>query len=246
MTKTLVAAAMAVSCLGLAQKAAAQTATGVIRGVVWEEYYGDRVPDTEVTVVHEATGLERKTTSDDKGRFAFAGLPRGTYTILARRKGYRTDEVRHVPLAAGRVLVFHSVLDCGEGERFPDLVDWRERSKPPVPLLKKRNQASDERMKDSFRKHLRETFAGTEWFSVVEVVDLSYVGNAAVVDTHTTLGAEEQRTARDVCRGLYPTLGELQADKVYVAIWSGLNTVLTRCYVTFTSDDQHASDLEFY
>lgn len=51
---------------------------------------GGVVPEAEIAVMNEETGLQRSALSDGAGRYAFAQLPPGTYTLAAVKEGFES------------------------------------------------------------------------------------------------------------------------------------------------------------
>ena len=51
---------------------------------------GGVVPEAEIAVMNEETGLQRSALSDGAGRYAFAQLPPGTYTLVAVKEGFES------------------------------------------------------------------------------------------------------------------------------------------------------------
>src|SRR5690242_1061587 len=66
----------------------AQTATASLSGAVVDQN-GAAVPGVAVAVTNAGTSLERNTTSNDSGNFTFPLLPPGTYTLTAKRDGFK-------------------------------------------------------------------------------------------------------------------------------------------------------------
>src|SRR5947209_8426325 len=54
---------------------------------------GAVVPAVKVTARNTATNLTRETQSDEQGRYAFPGLPIGTYEVTATYKGFQTTKI---------------------------------------------------------------------------------------------------------------------------------------------------------
>jgi hypothetical protein len=54
---------------------------------------GAVVPNVQVSARNTATNLTRETQSDDQGRYAFPGLPIGSYEVTATYKGFQTTKV---------------------------------------------------------------------------------------------------------------------------------------------------------
>ena len=82
-----------------APSAAAQTPTATVRGIVLDQTDA-RVPGAQVTVTREDTTETRRMASDGEGRFAFAELPSGRYTIEAQMQGFSAFRQR-AQLAVG-------------------------------------------------------------------------------------------------------------------------------------------------
>jgi Carboxypeptidase regulatory-like domain len=66
----------------------AQSSTGTLRGQV-QDVLGGLVVGGTVTAT-DAAGVGRTATTDDEGRYAFAGLPPGRYTLLVESPGFET------------------------------------------------------------------------------------------------------------------------------------------------------------
>jgi hypothetical protein len=83
-----------------ARLSAQGTETGSIVGTVTDPARAV-VPQAEVTVTNEATGVERSAKTNDAGLYDFAALPVGTYTIRVTKAGFATTEIPHIPLSVG-------------------------------------------------------------------------------------------------------------------------------------------------
>lgn len=75
----------------------AQTATGTLSGTVVDEN-GAVVSGVAVSVMNPATSLERNTTTNDAGFFTLPLLPPGTYTLTARRDGFKIIRAENIVL----------------------------------------------------------------------------------------------------------------------------------------------------
>jgi hypothetical protein len=60
-----------------------------ISGTVTDQS-GAAVPDVEISVTQNATGLKRTATSDSKGFYIIPDLPLGPYKLQATKMGFRT------------------------------------------------------------------------------------------------------------------------------------------------------------
>jgi len=88
---------MKIACLLVLAAAAAwgQVASATLGGVVLDE--SDAVvAGADIVATQPSTGFSRATVSDPRGGYAFDSLPPGTYTITARRPGFRGYEARAV------------------------------------------------------------------------------------------------------------------------------------------------------
>ena len=73
--------------LSLTPIADGQTHRATIRGIVLDQT-GAALPGVQITVTREETNETRQAASDGQGRFAFAELPAGSYSIEARLTGF--------------------------------------------------------------------------------------------------------------------------------------------------------------
>jgi outer membrane receptor protein involved in Fe transport len=80
-----------------------QTITGSITGSV-RDSTGLAVTGAVLTLTHPATGVERKTTSNERGDFIFPSLQPSTYDIVAAMPGFKTVERRALRLTASETL----------------------------------------------------------------------------------------------------------------------------------------------
>ena len=90
---------LAVVALLSCAPAYAQTGTGEIWGRVAADT-GDVLANADVTLTNVDTLVDRKTHSDDRGRFAFAAVPPGRYQVTAQHDGFagrRQDDITLVP-----------------------------------------------------------------------------------------------------------------------------------------------------
>jgi protocatechuate 3,4-dioxygenase beta subunit len=67
---------------------------------------GAVVPDVTITVSNIATGLKRRTTTNDEGVFRLPLLAPGAYSLQAQREGFSVTDIEHIELpVAGQVSV---------------------------------------------------------------------------------------------------------------------------------------------
>ena len=126
--------------------AAAQTARATIRGVVLDQT-GARLPGVQIAVTREETNEGREAASDEQGRFTFAELVAGQYSIEARLTGFSIYRNR-AQLAVGQELWLEpqltvtttATVTAGEGEsRIPLL----EQNSPAMTTLIDQEQVAN-------------------------------------------------------------------------------------------------------
>src|SRR5919206_4084332 len=98
---TLVCGLFAV--LLLCRAAAAQSVTGNITGTVTDASGGVLVNAT-VTLVNEKTGETRNVNTNEDGRFTFAAVQPGVYTVRVEQQGFQVLERRNTVLSANESL----------------------------------------------------------------------------------------------------------------------------------------------
>lgn len=102
--KTLRTAAIAVALIALAGPIRAQTTTAGIAGVVTDPLNA-AVGGVVVRARNTNTGFERRADSDRTGAYRLAGLPAGTYEVIAEGQGFRAFKAPVVTLSIGRDVV---------------------------------------------------------------------------------------------------------------------------------------------
>ena len=78
----------------------AQQARGTLRGLITDEL-GAAIVGASVTLT-DATGVQKKTTTNGEGVYTFAGLTLGSYKLQAVAPGFTTSEEQTVDIKAGR------------------------------------------------------------------------------------------------------------------------------------------------
>src|SRR5215470_14814062 len=92
----------------------AQTITGSISGVITDPN-GGVIPGATVTVTSEKTAQTRSATTNGEGRFNFAALQPGTYSLKVEQQGFQTYEQREVILSANENLALGDLkLQAGQ------------------------------------------------------------------------------------------------------------------------------------
>lgn len=79
---------------------AAQQARGMLRGVITDEL-GAVLVGANVTLT-DASGVQKKTTTNAEGIYNYAGLAPGKYTLQANAPGFAPSEEKQVDVTAGR------------------------------------------------------------------------------------------------------------------------------------------------
>jgi Carboxypeptidase regulatory-like domain len=92
--------AAAVLLLAWPGKSYAQRFTGELSGTVVDES-GAVIPGADVALTNEASGTQRRTVTNADGFFAFSAVPAATYTVAISIQGFKTHEVKGIPLRGG-------------------------------------------------------------------------------------------------------------------------------------------------
>ncbi len=94
---------VAVAMLAFAVPATSQTITGAISGAVTDST-GGMIPSATVTLASEKTGQTRTAATNSEGRFNFAALQPGTYSLKIEHQGFQAFEQRNIILSANENL----------------------------------------------------------------------------------------------------------------------------------------------
>lgn len=84
----------------LSANVAAQQTRGTLRGLITDEL-GAAIVGASVTLT-DATGVEKKTTTNGEGVYTFAGLALGSYKLQANAPGFTQTEEQTIDIKAGR------------------------------------------------------------------------------------------------------------------------------------------------
>src|SRR5688572_15725874 len=87
--------------------------TASIDGQVMDEH-GAVVPGVNITAVCLDIGVEREATSDRGGRYQFAALPVGDYSIGVSAKGFKTKVIENLRIEVGRRIAQDFQLEVGD------------------------------------------------------------------------------------------------------------------------------------
>lgn len=99
----VVASLLTVFLCSLPSKVAAQVTTSTVRGTVKGADDGVPVAEVEVTLVNEATGETKTTTTNVQGEFVFTNLQiGGPYSVSATLSGFKQSQEKDIFLTANR------------------------------------------------------------------------------------------------------------------------------------------------
>ena len=101
---------VAISIIAFAVQTKAQTITGSISGVVTDST-GSVIPSATIMLASEKTGQTRTAATNDEGRFSFAALQPGAYSLKIERQGFQAFEQRNLILSANDNLALGSSPD---------------------------------------------------------------------------------------------------------------------------------------
>lgn len=100
MKKILSACVLLGFLLAAASVSMAQTATGLITGVVTDPS-GAVVPQVKVTIKNQGTGMIWSATTSSAGKYTVTALPVGVYTVTASKQGFSSAERADISLSVG-------------------------------------------------------------------------------------------------------------------------------------------------
>jgi hypothetical protein len=104
---------LALATLLLPTSAVAQNVTGTILGTV-RDATAAGVPDAQVTLTQNSTGLARVLASDSSGDYAAPLLGTGVYTVMAQAPGFKQASVTGVQLSVAQTVRVDLRLEIGE------------------------------------------------------------------------------------------------------------------------------------
>lgn len=88
-------------------------AQGNITGLVTDSTQAV-VPDVEITITHAATNVSTTTRSGPTGVYTLMRVPIGTYTLVAKKAGFRGYQQTQIPVLEGDTLRLDITLQVGE------------------------------------------------------------------------------------------------------------------------------------
>lgn len=104
--------AVALLILSPSHTALAQTTFGTIVGNATDPSQA-AVPDVNVTITNEQTGIARQTRTDEYGNFTVGSLLPGMYQIKAERTGFQSLEIKGVELRVTQTVTVNLALQVG-------------------------------------------------------------------------------------------------------------------------------------
>ena len=104
-------ALVAVAALCLSPLQAQQTLGGITGNVT--DSSGSVIPNADVTIVGEQTGLTRTVKSNGAGEYLFVNLPIGTYTLTYTAEGFEVQSTPHISVQADRTATVNASLKAG-------------------------------------------------------------------------------------------------------------------------------------
>src|SRR5215469_13028641 len=75
---------------------------------------GAAVPGADVTLTNTATGAALKTTSNERGDYAFAQIPGGQYRVTITKTGFRSATVDSITMEPGVPATVPVKLEIGQ------------------------------------------------------------------------------------------------------------------------------------
>ncbi len=115
LSKRVVLVAVALCCVFTMVPAALYSqnvSSGTITGTVTDPSKA-AVADATVTLTDTATNLPRTTTTNEVGRYVFANVPPGTYTLTINKAGFRAAKFTNQVVNVGTSLTLNVALDIG-------------------------------------------------------------------------------------------------------------------------------------
>lgn len=106
--------------LVLLSESFAQTSTGTITGFLTDPD-DSAVPDADVTLTDEKTGVQRSTRTNNTGHFAIVQLPPSIYTLEIKHPGFATLRSKGIALQVGKEITQDFILSVQSAETVVDV-----------------------------------------------------------------------------------------------------------------------------
>jgi iron complex outermembrane receptor protein len=117
---------LALTVITIEPGAAQAPAGGQVRGRVLDQS-GLAMPGADVLLAGDPAADPRRTVTDDEGRFVFAGVPTGTYTVTVTFPGLRRAEAPGIAVRAGEDRALDDIVLSLEGLEEQVMVTARRR-----------------------------------------------------------------------------------------------------------------------
>lgn len=115
---------LVLSCAALLSVTAQTPLTAALRGRVVVRETQDAARGARVTITNQPLGLTRETTTDEEGRFAFAGLPPGEgYTVAIEAEGFARETRERLTLATEQAALIEFRLELSGGVESVEVTD---------------------------------------------------------------------------------------------------------------------------
>src|SRR3981081_2990961 len=111
-TRLMLVSLVAISVLSMPRRTLAQADRGAIKGDVQDSQKAS-LPDAQITLKNEATGVTASTTSGASGQFNFLHISPGVYTLTTEVKGFSMSTQQHIAVDVGRTLTLTVSLQVG-------------------------------------------------------------------------------------------------------------------------------------
>lgn len=101
-----------IACLPLVPNLNAQAVSARLEGLVQDPSKGV-IPGVTVTAINSGTGLTYQATSNESGRYIFANLPPGSYTVSVTQQGFKRFVLQDILLQIGDAKTQDLTLELG-------------------------------------------------------------------------------------------------------------------------------------
>src|SRR5262245_19885311 len=99
-------------CLFASGALAQTTGSATLRGAV-KDANGGLLANASVTLINEATKVERKTNTNREGIYVFSSVPPGTYTVTAENSGFKKGEQKGLIVSPSDLRALDFTLQIG-------------------------------------------------------------------------------------------------------------------------------------
>src|SRR5688572_12825070 len=104
---------LSISLLFCATLTTSAQSTASVEGQVFDQH-GSVIPGARIELKDSAIGVEREVTCDTDGRYQFAALPVGDYTVGASAAGFKKQVVEKLTIEVGRRITLDFQLEVGD------------------------------------------------------------------------------------------------------------------------------------